>query len=137
MPGQRRLFGLAVNPHVGNVLQPPSCNLIELFQRVEGAAVEQADLDKVHAFFDFALGLRAPPLASPGFETVVGGESQKAWVVNRPLVVVPQDDDLLVVVEAGGSDALEMDKGTGMFADSREEILGIDKTHILASRIGQ
>lgn len=103
--------------------------------KMQLTAVEQADLGEVETSFDFALGLGAARFTGPGLEAVVGGEGQETGVVDGPIVVVPQHDHLLIVVQASGGHAFEIGESPDMFADGGREILSIDEAHIGATRV--
>ncbi len=51
------LLRLAMAAHVGDLGQPAGGDFVEVFQRVEGSAVEQVRLDVMELSFDLALQL--------------------------------------------------------------------------------
>ena len=113
---QRRFLEVAQDADVGDVRQPPGGHLVEMLQRVEGAAVEQAGFDIVELAFDFAFGLRPAHAAGLRPEAVVGGEGQELGVVEGAVGVVPQDHRLEVVVQADAGDAAQMMEGLHVLA---------------------
>ncbi len=127
----------AMHSHVGHVLQPPGRDLVEVFQRTEFAAVQQALLDVIELPFDFAFRLRAPHAAGPGSESVVGGEGQKPRVVNRLAVLDPHDHRLHIVVQVRGCHALEMLERPDVLAQRRFHVLPFGELQVLIPRIAQ
>jgi len=81
--------GLAMHPHVGHVLQPPGRDFVQVLQRAEVAAAQQAGLHLLKRTFDFALGLGTPGTAGHRTVTVVRGEGQKTRIVDRLVIFVP------------------------------------------------
>ena len=135
MPIQGPLLGLTVDAHVGDIGQPPDGDFVEMFQGAEGAAVEQAFFDVIERPLHFAFCLAPPDAASSRRKAVVGGEGEELRIVERPFIAVPQHHDLHVVVQASAGHAAQMFEGADVFAQSRRQVLGLDKTQILAAGV--
>src|SRR6516165_9996454 len=108
-----------------------------MFERRESAAVEEVLYQVPEGTFDFALRLRVARAAGDRPEPIIGGESQKAGVVNRLHTVMGTDHDLEVVVETIGGDAFQIREGLNMLANRGGEVLTFDKIHILPAAVSQ
>ena len=108
-----------------------------MFERREGAAVEQVGLDVMEVPFDLPLGLGAADAAGLRAEAVVRGEGEELRVVQRSLVVVPQHDHLHVVVQADAGHAAEMMEGADVLAQRRRQILRFDEAQVLAAGVAE
>ena len=108
-----------------------------MFQRFEGAAVEQAGLDVEELPFDFALGLRPAHAAGLRPEAVVRGEGQELGVVERTVGVVTQDDHLEVVVQADAGHAAQVMEGAHVLAHRRRQIHRLDEAQVLPTRVAE
>src|SRR6516162_2313913 len=84
--------------HVGGLSQPLCRDLIQVLQGSEGPAIEQILRNIGKRALDLTFGLRPPRAASPGLKAIVGGEGQKAGVVNRLVAVISGHYDFHVVV---------------------------------------
>ena len=66
----RRLVEVAQDADIGDGLEPVGGHLVEMLQRLEGAAIEQAGFDISEVAFDFAFRLnrqlRAITICRPG-----------------------------------------------------------------------
>ena len=131
------LLRLAVNANIGHRREPLSRDFVEMIERREGAAIEQVRFDIRKMSFDLPLGLASPDATGPGRESVMGGEGQELGVVQRPLVAVPQDYHLHVVVEAGACDAAEVFKGADVFTQRGRQVLDFDEAEVLPARVAQ
>ena len=87
---QRRFLEVAQHALVGDVCQPPGGHLVEMLQRLEGAAIEQAGFDIEELAFDFAFGLRPAHAAGLGAEAVVRGEGEELGIVEGAVGIVTQ-----------------------------------------------
>src|SRR6185437_5593784 len=116
VPVDGSLLRLAVNADIGHRRKPLSRDFVEMIERREGAAIEQVRFDVRKMSFDLPLGLASPDATGPRRESVMRGEGQELGVVQRPLVAVPQDYYLHVVVQAGAGGAAEVFKGADVFA---------------------
>jgi hypothetical protein len=124
---ERSLFGLALDAHVGHVGQPPPGDIVEMIQRAERPAVEQARLDIGEEPLLLALGLGPPRQTGKGLESIVRGERQEKRIVEWTFLVVTQHHDLYVVVEANRRYALQVLDGADVLADRGCEVLGLDE----------
>jgi hypothetical protein len=95
----RRLPRFPQLADVSDVRQPPESGLVELVERLEGAAVEQAGLDVEEGAFHLPLGLGASRPARDRPEAVVGGEGEEPRVIDRHIVLVAGHHHLHVVIE--------------------------------------
>src|SRR5262245_26161955 len=75
--------------------------------------------------------------ASPGLETIMRCECQKAGVIDGLVAVITGDHDFHVVVQTGGGRSLKVGESADVFADGGSEILRLHKAQILAARITQ
>ncbi len=128
---QRRFLEVAQLTQVGDLRQPPGSRLVEMFQGVEGAAVEEAGFGIVKLAFDLALGLRPTHPAGPGAEAIVRRQGQETRVVDRAVGIVTQHHHLEVVVETDACQAAEMMEGMHVLAQGGRHIHRFDKTQIL------
>jgi hypothetical protein len=71
--------------------------------------------------------------AGPGLKSVVGGEGQKAGVIDGLVTVITGHYDLHVVVQAGGRYTLKIIESAHMFADCGGKVLRFDEPDILAA----
>lgn len=131
MPIDGPLLGLPMLPYVGDVGQPPSGYLIEVFQGTEGAAVEEALFDIIKRPFHFAFGLTAPDAARPGGVTVVGSKGEELGIIEWPFIAVPQYHHLEVVVQTGAGHTAQVFKRTHMLPEGGRQILGLDEVQVL------
>ena len=82
-------LGLAVDPHVGDLGEPPESHFVEVLQAAKGPAAEQTRFDIGERSFDLPLRLRPPGSTGHGrAKAVVGRERQEAWVVDRVVAIV-------------------------------------------------
>src|ERR1041385_4745178 len=108
-----------------------------MFQRGECPAIQEVAFHILKWLFDLAFGLRTMRSTSPGLETIMGRECQKAGVINGLVAVVTGDHNFHVVVQTGGGQSLEVGESADVFADRGGEILRLHKAQILAARITQ
>ena len=134
---QRRFLEVAQDAHVSNVLQPPGGHLVEMLQRVEGAAIEQAGLDIKELPLHFSLGLRPANLAGLRAEAIVGGEGQELGVVENAVGIVAEHDRLEIVVEADAGHAAKVMKGLDVVTQGCHQIHRFDKTQILPAGVAE
>ena len=106
-----RFLEVPQTTHVGDLGEPPRGDLVEMFQGIEGAAIQEASFDVVELAFDLAFGLGPTHLAGPGTEAVVGGKGQETGIVDRAVGVVTQHHRLEVVVQAHACQAAEVMEG--------------------------
>ena len=132
-----RLLEVAHRMHIGNGRQPLGRDFVEVVERVEGAAVEQADLGIVEFSLDFSLRLGASHAAGLGSEAVVGGEGEELRVVQRPFGVVPDDHRLEVVVEARPGHAAEVMEGVHVLAQRRRQVHRLDEAEVLPPGVAE
>src|SRR5215471_14873741 len=130
---QGRALSCFVHADIGDVGQPPGRGFVEMFERRESAAVEEVLFQVPEGTFDFSLRLPVARSAGDRPEPIIGGESQKAGVVNRLLTVMATDHDFHVVVETIGGDAFEIREGLNMLANRGDEVLTFNKMYILAA----
>ena len=69
----RRFLEVAQDARIGDVRQPPGRHLVEMLQRLEGAAVEQVGFDVVE------LASRLFPWSAAGGPGTPGAGSRSAW----------------------------------------------------------
>src|SRR5271165_3996780 len=98
MPLARRFLEVTQDTNVRNIGQPLVGHLVEMFQRVEGPAIEQAGFDIKKLAFAFSFCLWAANAAGLRAEAVVRGKGEELRVVNWAIGIVPQDHRLEVVV---------------------------------------
>jgi hypothetical protein len=134
---RRRLAELPQFADVGDIGQPPGGDLIEMIQRLEGPAVEQAGLDVEEWPLHFSFGLRPPGPAGDRSETVVGGEGQEPRVVNRHVILVAGHHDFHIIMQACCGHTAQMGEGARVLAQGGRQILGLDESQILAARVAQ
>jgi hypothetical protein len=67
----------------------------------------------------------------------VGGESQKARVVDGLIVFVPRDHDLHAIVQAGRRDTAQVFEGPDVLPLSRLHVLRFDEPQVLAARVAE
>ena len=134
---QRRFLEVAQDADVGDVVQPPGGHLVEMLQRVEGAAVEQAGFDIEHLPLDFALRLGPADTARLRAEAVVRGEGQELGVVEDAVGVVTQHDRFEVVVQADARHAAEMMEGMHVLPQGRRQIHRLDEAQILPAGVAE
>ena len=108
-----------------------------MLQRAEAAAVEQVRFHIVERPFHFAFRLWPPRPAGPRPVAIVRGEGQEAGVVDRLVVLPARDDDLHVVVQAGGGQTPQMLEGPDVLADRGLEVLPLGKAEVLPPRVAQ
>jgi hypothetical protein len=102
-----------------------------MFQRVEGAAVEQARLDVVELALHLALGLRPPDPACLRFEAIVGSKREELRVVQRAVGVVPEHHGLEVVVQADAGYAAQMMERLHVLAQRCQKVHRLDPAQVL------
>jgi hypothetical protein len=134
---QRARPGLTVDAHVSDLGQPPGRRLVEMLQRVEAPAIEQAGFDISKRPLDFPFGLGSPHPAGHGSKAVMGGKRQEPRVVDRFVAVVATHDHFHVVIKASRRDATEMLEGADVLADGGSEILAVDDVEVLPPRVTQ
>jgi hypothetical protein len=61
----------------------------------------------------------------------VRGKGEELGIVERPLVGVPQDDDLHVVVQTGRGHTTQVREGADVFAQRGWQVLSFDETQVL------
>ena len=116
--------GRSVEALVGNGQDPVHQALVEMIQRVEGLASQEA-LDVLHARFDLALGLGPVGSAQPRPEAPVGAEVPEDGVPLDPAAfeVAGKHDRPGVVVEQLVGDAPEVLEGLLVTADQGRQPL--------------
>jgi len=116
--------GRPVDPLIGNGHDPVHQALVEMIQRVEGLAPQEA-LDVLDARFDLALGLGPVGPAQPRLEAPVGAEVPEDGVPLDPasLEVAGEHHRPGVVVQDLVGDAPEMLEGLLMAADEGRQLL--------------
>jgi len=117
-------MGRSVDALIGNGHNPVHQALIEMIQRVEGLAPQEA-LDVLHARFDLALGLGPVGPAQPRPKAPVGTEVPEDGVPLDPaaLEVAGEHHRLGVVVEVLMGDAPEVLEGRLVTADEGRQLL--------------
>jgi len=110
---------------------------VELLEGEEASAVEQVGGDVVKRFLDLTLGLRASSSAGPGSKAVVGGERQKARVVNGLLPIPALHHHFHVVVEANRGSPSQVLEGPHVLAHGGGEVLGFDEAQVAPSRVAE
>ena len=133
----RRFLEVAQDTDIGDLGQPPRGHLVEMLQRVEGAAVEQAGFDVEELAFDFALGLRPANAARLRAEAVVRGEGEELGVVQRAVGVVPEHHRFEVVVQADAGDAAQVMEGMHVLAQGRQQVHRLDPAQVLPPRVAE
>ena len=126
-----------MDAHVGGFGEPAHRHLVQMLERGEGAAIQQVRFHILKRSLDFAFRLRTMRPAGPWLKTVMGGESEKAGVIDGLVAVVTGHHHLHVVVETGRGQSLEVFEGADMFADGGGEVLRLHKAQILAARVTQ
>ena len=134
---QGGLLGFPQLADVGDLGQPPRGRLIEMIERGEGAAVEQAGFHIRKGAFHLPFRLGPPGSAGHRPEAVVGGERQEPRVVDRHVVLVASHDDLHIVIQAGGCHAPQMLEGPQVLAQGGRHVLGLDEAEVLPPRVAQ
>src|SRR5208337_2221583 len=115
----RRFLEVTQDALVCDGLQPVSGHLIEMLQRLEGAAIEQAGFDIGEVAFDFALGLWPAHAAGLGSEAIVGGEGEELGIIEGAVGIVTQHHGFEVVVQTDTGDTAEMMEGMHVFTYGR------------------
>ena len=105
---QRRFLEVAQAAHVGDAGEPPSRHLVEMLQRVERPAIEQASLGIKELSLHFSFRLGPANAAGLRSKTVMGGEGQGLGIVENAVGIMAEHDRLEIVVEtdAGGGLAI-------------------------------
>jgi len=116
--------GRPVDALIGHRDNPVQQGLVEMIQRAEGLAPQEA-LDVLHTRFDLALGLGPVGPAKPRPEAPVGAEVPEDGVPLDPaaLEVAGEHHRLGVVVEVLVSDAPEVFEGRLMTLDEGRQLL--------------
>jgi hypothetical protein len=107
------LFQRAVDPHVGDGIDPGSCLMVEVLIVKELATVEEPFSHVPDGAFDFAFGLGSVGPAGSDPEAPVVGEAKELGVlqdVASIVSVIVDDDGLHLVEEQLGGDAAEVGK---------------------------
>ena len=130
-------FGFPVNAHIGGLGEPLCCDLVQVLQRSERAAVEQVLFEICKWSLHLAFGLRPMWPACPWLKPVVRGEGQKSGVVDRLVAIVARHHDFHVVVQAGGRRASQILKRSHVFSDGRGKVLCLYKPQVLPPRVTQ
>ena len=133
----RNALGLAMEVHVGDLGQPPGGCLVQVCQRVEVAAPQQAGFRISEGPFHLSFGLGPSHPAGNRPKSIVGRERQKPRVVDRLVAVMASDDDFHVVIKTGRRDAAHVLEGADVLADGRGEVLTLDEMKILPARVAQ
>ena len=115
----RRFLEVTQDTFVCDGLQPVGGHLVEMFQRLEGAAIEQAGFDIGEVAFDFSFRLRAANTAGLGSEAIVGGEGEEFGIIEGAVGIVPQHHGFEVVIQTDPGDTAEMMKGMHVFTHGR------------------
>jgi hypothetical protein len=133
----RPAAGLAMHAHVGHVPEPPGRDFVQVLQRTELAAAQQAAFHVLEGTFDFAFGLRTPGAAGHRPVAVVRGEGQETRIVDGLIVFVPRDHDFHAVVQAGRRDTAQVFEGPDVLPLGRLHVLRFDEPQVLAARVAE